>query len=93
MRALLLVIALFGAGSLPARAADSPAQMVVGERSIEDLLRLPGKLEPGRYEVQCETFIDRTGSARYARCYSMSQRPAPEDLRQAVAYEIGRAHV
>jgi hypothetical protein len=87
VRHLLLSIALFSAGSLPARAADSPAQMVVGERSIEALLRIPGKLEPGRYEVQCEAFIDRGGFARYTRCYSMSAGPAPPpDLRQAVAY-------
>jgi hypothetical protein len=66
--------------------ADSPAQLVVGEDSIEELLRLPRKLKPGRYEVHCETYIDRTGDARYARCYSMSAWPAPDNLRQAVVY-------
>ena len=41
MRHLLLVIALLGAGLAPARAADSPAQMVTGKRSIEQLLDIP----------------------------------------------------
>lgn len=76
MRFLLLVIVLFGAGSLPVRAADSPAQMVVGERSIEELLRLPDGLKPGRYAVHCGLKIGTSGWVLFVRCYSM-QDPAP----------------
>ena len=60
--------------------------MVFGERSIESLLRIPRNLEPARYEVQCETYIDRTGDTRYVRCYSMRGRQAPDNLQKAVAY-------
>lgn len=61
--------------------------MVVGERSIEALLRVPNKLEAGRYEVQCEAFIDRGGFARYTRCYPGARGMLPpSNLRQAVAY-------
>ena len=42
MRHLFLVIALFGAGLLPARGADSPARMISGKRSIQELLNIPG---------------------------------------------------
>jgi hypothetical protein len=86
MRRLFPAIALFGATLPLAHAVDSPAQLVVGERSIEELLRLPDKLEHARYEVQCEAFLDRTGGARYVRCYSMSNRPSPASLQKAVAY-------
>lgn len=85
MRYLLLVIALFGAGSLPARAADSPAQMVVGERSIEELLRIPDNLKPGRYRVHCGLKIGTRGWVLFVRCYSMTDS-APDELQQAVMY-------
>lgn len=85
MRYLLLVIALCGAGSLPARAADSPAQMVVGERSIEALLRIPDSLKPGRYRVHCGLKIGTSGWVLFVRCYSMTDS-APDELQQAVMY-------
>jgi hypothetical protein len=59
---------------------------VVGEGSIEEALRLPRKLEPGRYEVHCKVVINTSGAASYTRCYSTSDWAAPENLRKAVLY-------
>ena len=50
VRHLFLFIALFSAPWRLANAADSPAQLVVGEGSIEERLLLPRKLEPGNGE-------------------------------------------
>jgi hypothetical protein len=69
VRHLLLVLALFGAGLLPARAADSPAQMVTGKRSIEQLLRIPKGVKPGRYTLHCGVLIGTSGWVLFARCY------------------------
>jgi hypothetical protein len=80
VRHLFLVIVLFGAGLRPANAADAPAQMVIGEDSIEERLLIPRKLEPGRYEIQCEAVIGVNGSARNVVCYSFTDFPAPRRL-------------
>ena len=85
MRHLLLVIALFGAGLGPARAADSPAQMVTGKRSIEQLLHLPKDLKPGRYTLNCGVLIGTSGWVLFARCYPRTGS-APRDLLKAAIY-------
>lgn len=85
MRHLLLILLLAGAALQSAGAADSPAQMRVGKRSIEELLRIPGDLKPGRYVVQCEAYIGTSGWALAVRCYAMSEG-APRSLQKAVAY-------
>jgi hypothetical protein len=72
--------------------ADSPAQLVVGEDSIEELLRLPGKLPAGRYEIHCKAQISDQGSVRNCRCFSMADRPVPDDLQNAVAYATSISH-
>jgi hypothetical protein len=86
VRHLLLVIALFAAELRPADAADSPAQMVLGEDSIEERLVIPRKLDPGRYEVQCEALIGVNGSARSVFCYSLTDFAAPKKLRNAARH-------
>jgi hypothetical protein len=69
-------------------AADSPAQLVVGERSIEELLRLPGGLPPGRYEVHCGARISAGGFARRRPwCYSLTDS-ALGNLQSAVAFAV-----
>jgi hypothetical protein len=89
VRLLLPIIALLGASSLPACAADTPAQMVVGEDSIEELLQVPKHLDPGRYEIQCEALISDSGAARHAVCYSMTGKMGPDTLHSAVVYAVG----
>ena len=83
MRRLLLILALAPAALQPVHAADSPARLIEGEDSIEELLRLPGGLSPGRYEVHCETRIGSGGVPRTAHCYSLTNS-APGDLQRAV---------
>ena len=85
MRHLFLVIALFCAGLLPARAADSPAQMVSGKRSIEELLKIPEELKAGRYRLNCGVLIGTSGWVLFARCYPRTGY-APTDLLKAVMY-------
>ena len=85
MRHLFLVIALFGAGLLPAHAVDSPAQMVTGKRSIEELLNIPEELKPGRYTLNCGVLIGTSGWVLFARCYPRVGS-APTDLQKAVMY-------
>lgn len=85
MRHLFLVIALFGAGLLPARGADSPARMISGKRSIEELLNIPEELKPGRYTLNCGVLIGTSGWVLFARCYPRSGF-APTDLQKAVMY-------
>ena len=85
MRHLVLVIALLGAGLQAADAADSPAQMVVGERSIEELLRIPDTLKPGRYSVHCGVKVGTSGWTLFVRCYSMTDSP-PDELQTAVMH-------
>ena len=85
MRHLVLVIALLGAGLQAADAADSPAQMVVGERSIEELLRIPDTLKPGRYSVHCGVKVGTSGWTLFVRCYSMTDS-APDELQTAVMH-------
>lgn len=81
---LLVLIALLGAVLLPARAADMPAQMVTGKRSIEELLRLPKSLKPGRYSLHCGVLIGTSGWALFVRCHPTGSEPY--DLQKAVMY-------
>ena len=85
MRRLLLVIALFGAWLPLAHADDRPAQMVSGKRSIEELLRIPKSLPPGRYSLHCGLLIGTSGWVLFARCYSPNGW-APYELQKAVMY-------
>lgn len=85
MRRLLLAIALFGVCSPLARADDRPAQMVSGKRSIEELLRLPKDLRPGRYSLHCGLLIGTSGWVLFARCYS-PKGYAPYELQRAAMY-------
>jgi hypothetical protein len=84
MRYLILLVALSWLGLQPAQAADSPAQMVVAEDSIEERLYLPWGLKPGRYEVQCEAEIGERGWVNSMHCYSFAGREAPYRLKRAV---------
>jgi hypothetical protein len=84
VRHLLLVIALF-AGLVPACAADSPAQMVDGKRSIEQLLRIPKGLAPGRYTLHCGVLIGTSGWVLFARCYPRTGF-APNKLLEAAIH-------
>jgi hypothetical protein len=85
VRHLFLAIALFGTGLLPAHAIDSPAQMVTGKRSIEELLNIPEELKPGRYTLNCGVLIGTSGWVLFARCYPRVGS-APTDLQKAVMY-------
>lgn len=85
MRRLLLVIALFGACLPLTRADDRPAQMVAGKRSIEELLRIPESVKPGRYSLHCGVLIGTSGWVLFARCYSPTGS-APYELQKAVMY-------
>ncbi len=85
MRHLFLAIALCGTGLLPAHAVDSPAQMVTGKRSIEELLNIPEELKPGRYTLNCGVLIGTSGWVLFARCYPRVGS-APSDLQKAVMY-------
>lgn len=59
--------------------------MVVGERSIEELLQIPDSLKPGRYAVHCAVKIGTSGWTLFVRCYSMTDS-APDDLQTAVTH-------
>ncbi len=72
------------------KATDAPARLVVGENSIEELLRLPESLEAGRYAVHCEAHILRTGHAVRPYCYTMAE-PVPANLVRAVIKAAKRA--
>lgn len=85
-----VIATLLGCWALPGMAADSPAQLFVGEDSIEELLRLPRDLEPGRYTVHCETSILRNGDPWSVYCYTM-QAPVPANLVKAVISAVNRA--
>jgi hypothetical protein len=80
---VILIVCLGGAMLHAARAADAPAQLVVGEDSIEELLDIPRDLQPGRYEVQCEALITKSGWVSYTICYSMSRWAPPHSLVKA----------
>jgi len=86
VRHLLLVSALLGAGLMPACAADSPAQMVTGKRSIEQLLRIPKGLRAGRYTLHCGVLIGTSGGVLFARCYPPTTDYAPRALYKATTY-------
>jgi hypothetical protein len=86
----MVIATLFACWALPSTAADSPARLVEGERSIEELVSLPRNLEPGRYTVHCEAHIMPTGNAPQAFCYPLEE-PAPIDLVQAVTKAAARA--
>jgi hypothetical protein len=85
VRHLLVVLALFGAGLVPAH-ADSPAQMFSGKRSIEQLLRIPRGLKPGRYTLHCGVLIGTSGWVLFARCYPPTTDYAPRALYKAATY-------
>jgi hypothetical protein len=85
VRHLFLAIALLGTGLLPAHAVDSPAQVVTGKRSIEELLSIPEELKPGRYTLNCGVLIGTSGWVLFARCYPRVGS-APSDLQKAVMY-------
>lgn len=87
---LTIVSMCLGCWTQPIEAADSPARLIEGKRSIEELLRLPLNLQPGRYTVHCEAYIMRTGNAPQAFCYPL-QHPAPVDLVYAVTRAAARA--
>jgi hypothetical protein len=87
---LSFIITLLGCWTLQVLAADSPAQLVVGVKSIEELLRLPSRLAPGRYAVDCEAHILRGGQAEQTYCYALDA-PAPDDLVDAVTVAAARA--
>lgn len=87
---LTYIAMLLGCWPLPGEAADSPAALVVGDGSIEALLRVPPSLKPGRYAVHCEAYILRNGRAPQAYCYAM-EAPVPDDLVDAVTKTALRA--
>jgi hypothetical protein len=89
LRASIMAVAI-GGWTLPSSAADSPAQLVVGEHSVEALLRVPRKLEAGRYEIHCESHILASGYAATVFCYTMAE-PAPSNLIRAVIDAAKRA--
>jgi hypothetical protein len=70
-----------------ARSETLPARLVVGEKSVEELLRLPENLPPGQYTVNCEGRIRITGVADPFECYA--DPSVPIALGKAVA-EAGR---
>ena len=86
MRRLLLVIALFSAGLVPACAADSPAQMVTGKRSLEQMLHIPKGLKPSRYTLHCGVLIGTSGWVLFARCYPPTTNYVPRELLSAATY-------
>ncbi|HKS54999.1 MAG TPA: hypothetical protein VJS12_06920 [Steroidobacteraceae bacterium] len=65
----LLLLVLSGCQAFVGQSATH-AQLTEGPESIESLLRLPSGLEAGRYVVQCEALVDRTGRARRFTCYT-----------------------
>ncbi len=81
---------LFGCWALPGLAEDAPAQLVVGESSIEELLRVPPSVKQGRYAIHCEAYILRSGRAPQAYCYAM-ETPVPDELVDAVTKTALRA--
>jgi hypothetical protein len=84
-----VIATMLGCWALPGQ-ADTPAQLVVGEGSIEELLRVPPSLKPGRYAVHCEAWILRSGRTPQAYCYAM-ETPVPDDLVDAVTKTTLRA--
>jgi hypothetical protein len=91
VRHLLLAIALFGAGLPPAHAADVPAQLVTGKRSIEELLDIPEGLKPSRYTLHCSVLIGTSGWVLLARCHSPTTDYAPRELLRAATYAAKRS--
>lgn len=84
------IIVAFGWLVMPLVAAGSPAQLVVGKHSIEELLSVPPSLARGRYAVHCEAQILRNGRAPQVYCYAMEE-PAPDHLVDAVTKAALRA--
>jgi hypothetical protein len=68
-----------------AHATDVPARLLLGERSIEERLRIPKSLEPGRYAVHCKVVITKTGYTNNVRCYTIDAS-APRKLVEAVVH-------
>ena len=75
MRALLLLL-LFCAWHVSA-AATQPARLTEGPDSIESHLRIPEGVPPGRYVVQCEAWLRRSGKVRTFLCYSAEKKHGP----------------
>lgn len=85
----LATLILIGSWSLPSM-ADRPAQLVVGDGSIEARLRLPSDLDPGRYAIHCEAYVLKDGSVPQAFCYTLGE-PAPDSLITAVTKAAERS--
>jgi hypothetical protein len=90
VRAAVRLIVVFGCLVLPVMAVGSPARLVVGKHSIEELLSVPPSLERGRYAVHCEAQILRNGRAPQVYCYAL-EGPARDDLVDAVTKAALRA--
>lgn len=75
MRTLLLLL-LFCAWHVGA-AATTPARLTEGPDSIESHLRIPQGILPGRYVVQCEAWLRRSGKVRTFLCYSTETTHRP----------------
>jgi hypothetical protein len=86
-----LIVTLLGGWTLLAAAADSPAQLPVGEDSIEELMRLPQGLTPGRYTIHCLSHVLRSGSIPRVFCYTSEQEQASTDLINAVVTAAKRS--
>ena len=90
LRAITPTIALLATGLGSISAADTPARLVVGENSIEEELRLPALLKPGRYSIGCHTEITASGRSLHAACYEMPDSP-PSHMTDAVLEATRRA--
>ena len=71
MRALLLLSLLYGWQA--SASVTTPARLTEGPDSIESKFRLPEDLKVGRYIVQCEAWLRRSGRVRTFLCYSTEQ--------------------
>ncbi len=82
-RALLLLLLLYGWQA--SASITTPARLTDGADSIESKLRLPEGLELGRYIIQCEAWLRRSGRVRTFLCYSpeKSQRPVVDAVARA----------
>jgi hypothetical protein len=56
-------------------ATDYADYAPTGDHSIESRLRIPKYLARGRYTVQCEAWVRRTGRLRTFICYSANALP------------------
>lgn len=76
----LALICILACVYRPVLADSSPARLVDGDGSIEELLKVPKGLALGRYKVLCESVILASGATSQFLCYG----DVPEKLVSAV---------